>query len=217
MSWLPFLGSQTATTASIPPPVAEQQQIPGPGASSLHEYNFNDLADKFDELQKQLHKANAQLSQYQTEIQSLDRVLALKTQGLASHEKALRRSTKDIERLNSDLKRERRQFSESQSRLKAQLTTALATGNGLQAKLQEELKVRSELFNDLEARYVDAQFDLEYLKCVAEPSGALLAPRGLDRNVSLPPQPFVVVLVDGDAYDVSCQRARPIGRAVLTL
>lgn len=217
MSWLPFLRLQTATATSRPSPVAEEQQIPSPGTSALHEYNFNDLADKFDELQKELHEANAQLSRHQTEIQSLDRVLALKTRDLASQEKALRRFTKDIERLNSDLKRERRQFSESQSRLKAQHTIALATEKGLHAKLQEESKVRSELFDDLEARYVDAKFDLEYLRCVAKPSGALPALCGLARNVSLPPQPFVVVLVDGDAYDVSCQLARTIGRAVLTI
>ena len=177
--------------------------MPGLNNSAIHEYDFNDIAEKFDDLQKELQKANARLSQQQADIQNLNEALASKTRDLASREKTLLKATKENERLSSDLKKERRQFSESQSRLKAQHASALAKEKGLCAQLQEEYKIQTESLNELEARYVNTKFDLEYLKCVAEPSAQALTLSGRHREILLPPQPFVVVLVDGDAYDVS--------------
>ena len=51
-----------------------------------------------------------------------------------------------------------------------------------------------------EERLIETQLDLEYLKCTTHPEPFNDVAPAIGNDAPLPAQPFVVVLVDGDAY-----------------
>ena len=217
VSWIPFLRLHTSASTEPESPTAanDDPNVPSSPVSSVQSYsNFEDVADKVEALQKDLIDANAQIELYRREIMELKERLRSKDQQISTQETFHQSSVKAIDRLNADLKRERRQFADSQGKLKnqhhntcVQLTNAIAKEKSQNKRLQADLKSQRDLVLELKEKQMDMQFDLEYLKCIQQSTNisSQSASSNLDRDrqFSLPAQPFVVVLVDGDAYDVS--------------
>ncbi|OAP59851.1 hypothetical protein AYL99_04853 [Fonsecaea erecta] len=161
--------------------------------------DFNALADKVEALQSELEyahelcgEANLQFDKYRTEIHELRMLLASEQQ-----------RSDEADRL---LVEERQKYVALQAQVRS-LQNSLRNGSvlagQLQARLNTEmasLRAMTKYTRKVEEKLIDTQLDLEYLRCTTRPEplkDSLVTP-ALD--FPLPAQPFVVVLVDGDAY-----------------
>ncbi|KEF58787.1 uncharacterized protein A1O9_03630 [Exophiala aquamarina CBS 119918] len=154
--------------------------------------DFESLADKFEALQDDLayanelcEQANIQFEKYRTEIYHSKRNMALLQQQLAQQTATSNVLRAQAEKHLIDLRRERV--------LNAQLQARLATENN-------SLKAMTKQAATAEEQLAEAKFDLEYLKCTTYLGDPQLPPLALNSEAPLTPEPFVVVLVDGDAY-----------------
>ncbi|ETI27295.1 hypothetical protein G647_09485 [Cladophialophora carrionii CBS 160.54] len=178
------------------------QGIPaGQGQTPVEHIDFSTLAHRVEELRYELDRArdiceqaNLELDKYRTEIHRLKCTLDAERDACSEAYKLLMREkdrNKELQNRNRNL----------QNSLKGETT---ASNSQLQARLNTEtasLKAMTKHARILEEKLVDTQLDLEYLKCttsVDHPSTPTVA---LNNHAPLPAQPFVVVLVDGDAYN----------------
>ncbi|KAJ9609809.1 hypothetical protein H2200_006138 [Cladophialophora chaetospira] len=161
--------------------------------------DFEALAEKVDELRYELDRArdmceqaNIQFDKYRLEIYNLKQRLDLERDACikahrivfneSNHNNQLRARNRDLQ---TSLKR--------QTVHSAQLEARLATETSSLRAMTKHARTQEE-------RLIDTQLDLEYLRCTtsdARPSPSLAA---VNNDAPLPAQPFVVVLVDGDAY-----------------
>ena len=171
--------------------------------------NFEGIADKVESLQRDLafahelcEQANLQFDKYRAEINGLKTTVA-KQQNV-------------ISTLKTGLKAEKSRSAHLQARyqegqIEMKKLRSVASRSQERAKVEEAaLNSMARHVRALEQQYADTQFDLEYLKCVTNAEQLLEQPANPDPTVPLPAQPFVVVLVDGDAYRVSFILSNPI-------
>ena len=173
--------------------------------------SFEGIADKVESLQHELafahelcEQANLQFDKYRVEIGELkttvanqQKMMSVLRNGLTAektHSASLRAQYQECQ-----IEMNKLRFIASQSQARAKMETAALNSMTRHA-------------HALEQQYVDTRFDLEYLKCVTNAEQFLEQPADPDPDVPLPPQPFVVVLVDGDAYRVSLMLSTAILR-----
>ncbi|KAL2417858.1 hypothetical protein ABEF95_002185 [Exophiala dermatitidis] len=162
--------------------------------------DFETIADRVEALQQELayahhlcEQANLQFDKYRTDLHELKQSVAT-----LQNENEVLRCQLAMERERN--MRYRAQIQEDQDTIKSQ--KVLVTQ--LQARLNTEttsLHAMAKHARTLEQRLIDAKFDLEYLKCTTDAEQqSNISPSTQNLDVPLPAQPFVVVLVDGDAY-----------------
>ncbi|KAK5454346.1 hypothetical protein LTS15_006346 [Exophiala xenobiotica] len=183
-------------------------------ASETDNMDFEAIAEKVEALQLELayaydlcEQANLQFDNYRVQLQDLKRDLGT--------ERASNAILKDIlsqERKNTAILKT--QFNLANQEGKRQRVLA----SQLQARLNTEaasLNAMTKHARAVEQRFVESQFDLEYLKCTTDADRLSKAPTIQSKDSPLPAQPFVVVLVDGDAYlwshDVFLNENRMLG------
>ncbi|EXJ69137.1 uncharacterized protein A1O5_08072 [Cladophialophora psammophila CBS 110553] len=161
--------------------------------------DFDTLADKVEALQLELEfayelcdQANIQFDKYRTELYELTKSLE------SEREKAARAQRLLVEERGKCATLEARA-----KNLKVSLENEFVHVAKLQARLNTEtasLKAMNKQARKVEEKLIDTQLDLEYLRCTTrvEPPHDPMAT--LAQDFPLPAQPFVVVLIDGDAY-----------------
>lgn len=157
--------------------------------------NFESIADKFESLQDDLayahdlcEQANIQFDMFRIEIYNFKQQNAVLMQQLAERNSLVNALQTQIGQHRLDLKKERALNAQVVARLKTETNSLKAMTN--QAQIAQQ-------------HLADAKFDIEYLKCTTSMGDPLLPPLVPDNETPLPPRPFVVVLIDGDAYAVS--------------
>lgn len=190
-SWFPFLRAKSNAVDSA----ETEEPTQNADSTNIESVDFESLADRFEALQDELayanhlcEQANIQFDNYRTEIYHCKRNMENLQQDLA-HQGAMYNILRtQAEKHLVDLKKERV--------LNAQLQARLATEcNSLKAMTKQAEAAEQQLS--------EAKFDLEFLKCTAGIGDSHLPPLAVSDQAPLTPQPFVVVLVDGDAYPVS--------------
>ena len=177
-----------------------------PDRSQTHELNFDDIAQRFDiyctqdrASQDQIAASLAKLQQSLAEnanLTSLVQQLRNQVQKLHGTIMGQRNELSNLQHVNKQLKAKPKSHS-------GQIQGVDGTGHKLYANLlaeYEKLQAYT-LFINEKAR--DMQFELELLKCAGASDNTQA--RGNCHYVDemqLTPQPFVVVLIDGDAYAV---------------
>lgn len=163
--------------------------------------DFEGIADKVEELQRSLEyahqlcdQANLQFEKYRIDMAELKESLVTEQNSNAGLYRSLAAERAKTSHLDAQV-----------SAMKPELKRQRVLASQLQARLNAEIASLSAMTRHartLEARLVDAQLDLEYLRCttIAEPSLPIVS---ANQDAPLPIQPFVVVLVDGDSYKVS--------------
>ena len=198
LSWLsavrggPVLDKDSRTSSDERPLQSEE--------ISVEDMNFETLADKVGELRAKLDwayelcdQANLQFDKYRTEAYELKKSLESERDASTKAHKLLtkeRNLNAQLQAQNKNLHIGLRKGTVLASQLQARLNTEAASSRAMtkHARATEE-------------KLIDTQLDLEYLKCttrVDPPNHALV----VNKDAPLPAQPFVVVLVDGDAYKV---------------
>ena len=164
--------------------------------------DFEILADQVQELRAKFdwalgmcEQANSQFDQYRTEIFELKKSLDAERSFFAKANRLLEKTRKVNEQL------------ENQSRkLQASLRRETVLNSQLQARFNTEmasLRAMTKYARTQEEKLIDTQLDLEFLKCTTDVEPLSTAAAGpIDNDAPLPAQPFVVVLIDGDAYKV---------------
>lgn len=164
--------------------------------------DFDNIAEQVESLQRELaytrdlcEQAHLQFEKYHVDISDLKSNLATERASnvilkeLLTHERNnchVLKSQMNAER--QELKRHRVLMSQMQARMNSDSASLEAMTRHAQA---------------VEKRYAETQFDLEYLQYVRDAESVGLSPTVQSTDSPIPPQPFVVVLVDGDAYMVS--------------
>lgn len=194
-SWFPFLKAKSDGAGSAK--TQEQPSEPTRNVESMNvgSMDFEALADRFEALQDELayandlcEQANIQFEKYRTEIYHTKQNMASLKQQLA-HQTAMYNVLRaQADKHLIDLKKEKV--------LNVQLQARLATENN-------SLKAMTKQAEIAEQHLTEAKFDLEYLKCTTSRGDSQFPPLVPNDEAPLTPQPFVVVLVDGDAYPVS--------------
>ncbi len=182
--------------------------------SAIDDMDFEAIADKVENLQLELayaydlcEQANLQFDKYRVQLQDLKQDL-----GTERASNAILKDMLSQERKNSAMLKA--QFNFANQEVKRQRVLA----SQLQARLNTEtasLNAMTKHARAVENRFVETQFDLEYLKCTTDAEKLSQAPTIQSKDSPIPAQPFVVVLVDGDAYLVSTDQA-PARICVLT-
>ncbi|OQV09163.1 hypothetical protein CLAIMM_13323 [Cladophialophora immunda] len=165
----------------------------------IEDRDFDTLADKVEALRSELEyayelcdQANVELDKYRTELYVLRRSLESEREsGAEAHRLLVEEQAKcvTLQAQVRTMQTSSRNGSVLAGQLQARLNTEMAS-----------LRAMTKHARKLEEKLIDTQLDLEYLKCTtnAEPlKDPLIA---LAQDFPLPAQPFVVVLVDGDAY-----------------
>jgi hypothetical protein len=178
-------------------------------ASETDNMDFEAIAEKVEALQLELayaydlcEQANLQFDNYRIQLQDLKRDL-----GTERVSNAILKDILSQERKNTAILKT--QFNLANQEGKRQRVLA----SQLQARLNTEtasLNAMTEHARAVEQRFVESQFDLEYLKCTTDADRLSQAPTIQSKDSPLPAQPFVVVLVDGDAYLVSANLATSV-------
>jgi hypothetical protein len=178
-------------------------------ASETDNMDFEAIAEKVEALQLELayaydlcEQANLQFDNYRVQLQDLK--LDLGTERASN---ALLKDILSQERKNTAILKT--QFNLANQEGKRQRVLA----SQLQARLNTEaasLNAMTKHARAAEQRFVESQFDLEYLKCTTDAERLSQAPTIQSKDSPLPAQPFVVVLVDGDAYLVSADLATSV-------
>lgn len=186
----PFLTTKSGTPESSADKGTAPSEVP-----IVDPMTFESIADRFETLQADLayaqdlcDQANIQFDMYRTEIDGLKNHTALLMQQLAQRTAMCKEFHAQSDRHRHDLRKERTLNTQLLARLKTETTTLKAMTN--QAQMAQR-------------NLADAKFDIEYLKCTTSMDKPLLPPLLPNDETPLPPRPFVVVLVDGDAYKVS--------------
>ncbi|KIX02225.1 uncharacterized protein Z518_08164 [Rhinocladiella mackenziei CBS 650.93] len=168
---------------------------------SIEKMDFDAIADQVEALQHELsyayelcEQANLQFDKYRVDIHELKTTLANERNAKANlqHQLTTERSHNVVLRTQIH-----------QDKLELKRCRVIATQ--LQARLNAEsdsLASMTKHARTMESRMVDAQFELDYLKCATKIEQPLHTPAAQNPDTPLPAQPFVVVLVDGDAYSV---------------
>lgn len=187
---LPFLTTKSGTAEST----ADKATAPSEVAT-VDPMTFETIADRFETLQTDLayaqdlcDQANIQFDMYRTEIYGLKNHTALLMQQLAQRTAMCNEFHALADQHRHDLKKERTLNAQLSARLKTETTSLRAMTN--QAQMAQR-------------NLADAKFDIEYLKCTTSMANPMLPPLLPNDETPLPARPFVVVLVDGDAYGVS--------------
>ncbi|KIW61025.1 hypothetical protein PV05_01192 [Exophiala xenobiotica] len=167
--------------------------------SAIDDMDFEAIADKVENLQLELayaydlcEQANLQFDKYRVQLQDLKQDL-----GTERASNAILKDMLSQERKNSAMLKA--QFNFANQEVKRQRVLA----SQLQARLNTEtasLNAMTKHARAVENRFVETQFDLEYLKCTTDAEKLSQAPTIQSKDSPIPAQPFVVVLVDGDAY-----------------
>jgi hypothetical protein len=172
------------------------------GQTPVEHTDFETLADRVEELRYELDRArdlceqaNLEFDKYRIEIHRLKCTLDAERDACSKAHKLLTRETdrnKELQNRERNLQISLRRETVSNSQLQARLNTETTS-----------LKAMTRHARALEEKLIDTQLDLEYLKCTTNVEPPLHPTVALDNHAPLPAQPFVVVLVDGDAYNVS--------------
>jgi hypothetical protein len=188
--WFSFLRAKS----NVPRSAATQETALKPD-QSVKSISYESIADKFEELQADLAyaddlcgQANIQFAKYRTEIYYFKQNMAFLQQQLAHRTAMYNELHAQAERQRLDLKKERARTAQLQARLTTETNS---------------LKAMTKQAQVAEQHLADAKFDIEYLKCTTPMDKPQFSPLVLNDETPLAPQPFVVVLVDGDAYGVS--------------
>ncbi|KAK5044738.1 hypothetical protein LTR84_010512 [Exophiala bonariae] len=184
---IPFLS--TKSNVSEPPADMVPKDL---DVSVANPANFESIADKVETLQAELayahdlcEQANLQFDMFRTEIYNFKQQNALLMQQLAERTTLANALQAQVTQQRADLRKERTLNIQMAARLRTETNSLKAMTNQAQTA-QQHLD--------------DAKFDIEYLKCTTTMGNPLLPPLTPDHETPLPPRPFVVVLVDGDAY-----------------
>ena len=164
--------------------------------------NVHDLRAKCDQAMDLCEQANLQFEKYRVEALGLKHALKAEREAHANTQRLLDK-TKDTNRQLEDLNRKLQTNVKRETVLNAQANARLNTEMASLRAMTKHARLQEE-------RLIDTQLDLEYLKCTTDlvPSSYDMK-LALDQDAPLPAQPFVVVLVDGDAYKV---RTSPVLR-----
>lgn len=188
--WFSFLKAKSDVSGS-----SAAQATAVESDQSIKSMSFESIADKFEELQADLiyaddlcGQANIQFAKYRTEIYYLRQNMAFLQQQLAHRTSMYNELHAHAERHRLDLKREKALSSQLQARLNTETNS---------------LKAMTKQAQVAEQHLADLKFDIEDMKCTASMDNPQFLPLVLNDETPLAPQPFVVVLVDGDAYGVS--------------
>ena len=164
--------------------------------------NFDSIVERVQTIKRDLayaeelcDQANLQFAKYRVEIEELKKSLSTERSSNAVLKEML-----SVERKNCATLREKASVD------KQDLKRQRVTTSQLQARLDTEtasLNAMTKHARVIEQQYAEAQFDLEYLKCTADADRLTQNPLIENKDAPLPPVPFVLVLVDGDAYSVS--------------
>ncbi|EXJ57891.1 hypothetical protein A1O7_05314 [Cladophialophora yegresii CBS 114405] len=173
---------------------AQQEQ------TSVEHIDFSTLADRVEEFRYELDRArdmceqaNLEINKYRVEIHRLKCTLDAERDACSKAHKLLIRESnhnKELENPNKNLQNSLKRETVLNSQLQARLNTETAS-----------LKAMTKHARSQEEKLIDTQLDLEYLKCTMSVDPPLAPTLALNNHAPLPAQPFVVVLVDGDAYN----------------
>jgi len=164
----------------------------------VEDIDFENLADKVEDMRSKLEwayelcdQANLQFDKYRTEIYEMKRSLESERDACSKAHQLLakeRHSTACLQGQNKNLQMSLRRETILASQLQARFNSESAS-----------LKAMTKLARTTEQKLIDTRLDLEYVKvCTTEEKAGNEVT--LDTEAPLPAQPFVVVLVDGDAY-----------------
>ena len=185
--------------------------VEGEGPPGEH-MDFSLVAQKVEELcygleraRDMCEQANLQFDKYRMEIAGLKQRLEIERDAcMKAHKQVFRENNENAQlrgqcrNLQIALKRETVLNSQLQARLATETASLRAVTK--HARTQEE-------------KLIDTQLDLEYLRCTkgdeSTPTTTVI-----NNDAPLPAQPFVVVLIDGDAYQVSS--SNKFGSRILT-
>ncbi|KIV86976.1 hypothetical protein PV11_02549 [Exophiala sideris] len=180
--------------------------------------NFDSIVERVQTIKRDLayaeelcDQANLQFAKYRVEIEELKKSLSTERSSNAVLKEML-----SVERKNCATLREKASVD------KQDLKRQRVTTSQLQARLNTEtasLNAMTKHARVIEQQYAEAQFDLEYLKCTTEAERLTQNPLIENKDAPLPPVPFVLVLVDGDAYswsrDIFSTENRRTGRELV--
>ena len=170
---------------------------------------FDNIADQFvllqtkvADLEAELADTIAKLGESKADNHELTQTCRQLRSHNESHEATAmtqRNVVLNLDVSNKSLKRQQR----FQSTKITELTSRIRTSDGECAALQyENRKLQTHILH-VNEKAQDLTLDLELLKCTADPAEMEARAEKLDfRQSQLTPQPFVAVLVDGDAYSV---------------
>ena len=218
-SWLPL-------RASSPALVKPKSPVTDSPAKESDDLSFNDIADQLERLhahnailKEQLNQSNqranilrnesgglrSQLKAAHSEAQLCKQRLREAEANAGRKNKAHKAGTKTLEDHINRLRAEKRALEHTRDRDLAFLRTKLlAVTSDYDSMMEFEDKLRKS--------GEDARLQLEYIKCTT--SSRFFSELFMeDKSMPLVAQPFVVMLIDGDAYGVSAPRASDSGLA----
>ncbi|EXJ92203.1 hypothetical protein A1O3_00753 [Capronia epimyces CBS 606.96] len=195
-SWFPTFKAPREGDHDDADEVVHPPEIPAPGDPP----DIETIADRVEALQRELEYACHLFEQANLQIEK-DRVEIHELKGSVV---TLRETNEELQsqlaREKDKIVKHRAQSQQEQVTIKKQ--KALTTK--LQARLDKEtgsLETMTRHARSLERRMVDMQLDLEYFQCTSNAQQQPINPlEAQSQDAPLPAQPFVVVLVDGDAY-----------------
>jgi myosin heavy subunit len=196
-SWLPYMRSRSSDLGQSQQVTQEPIQQVLDNASSSETENqpmdFDSIADRVEQLQEELfyaqdlcEQADLQISKYRTDIHELKYTIATLEHAIVG----LR--TNEAKNALAQARHEKKEVKRAVTAMKS-----------LQARCDTQtvmMKAMGKHAQDSEQKYKELKFDFELYKCTMNPGLDCL--HTADPNSPLPAQPFVVVLVDGDAYQV---------------
>ncbi|KAK6384830.1 hypothetical protein LTS17_002393 [Exophiala oligosperma] len=195
-SWF-FPSSKSSKSTPIKRDAPSDQAAARP--STDDSLDFETIAEEVETLQRELaytrdlcEKANSQFEKYRVDISYLKSDLATERSSnvilkeLLTHERNNGHALKaQMNAQIQELKRQRLLMIQMQARIDSDAAS---------------LSLITRHAKALETRYAETQFDLEYLQCVTDAERLGQSPTVQNTDSPLPAQPFVVVLIDGDAY-----------------
>lgn len=198
LSWFSY--SSTETDAVKNDQNDESGQLTAT-ATNQQPMDFDAIVERVEAMKSELayahelcEQANLQFEKYRLDIQELKQSLSIERRS-----NAVLKETLNVERKNCAALRVQANVDKQEIKRQKVITTQL------QARLSTEiasLKAMTQHARTIEQRYAEAQFDLEYLKCITDADRLMQSPTTENKDAPLPALPFVVVLVDGDAYSV---------------
>lgn len=202
----------TTNTASTSDSVLSQQ----PQTQKAKEMDPMDyLATRFEENQSELRKLRDELAQAKADLSSSRSQINEQKDGIAAAVKRTENQRHQIRGVNEKLAqtvKEMNSLRRENVELRTFTKNQAATVNNIRAEMlheeakrkdsargeQHALAAQKELqtrLAEVQSRLSEALFEIEHFKCIEAPV--------LKIKRDLLPQPFVLVLVDGDAYGVS--------------
>lgn len=149
-----------------------------------------------------LEKAYGEIEQYKATIANHEKTLTTQDQTISRNSARDANQKQQIQQLQTALKRskkERQNLEQKFTNLNANHTQNQADHNRIVRSLHQTLDLTSKNLHDAQEANHDLKFDLELLRCTQNYSTQ--AETGPNSVGSFPAPPFVLVLVDGDAYE----------------